>query len=51
MLRAKQLTKLEENKDLEILTRFKEQYTKGYYNIAIKRYFLIDRLYNLIELY
>ena len=51
MLRVKWLTKLEEIEDLGILTRFKEQYTKGYYNTAIKRYFLIDRLYNLIELY
>ena len=51
MLRVKWLTKLEEDKDLGILTRFKEQYTKGYYNVAIKRYFLIDRLYTLIKLY
>ena len=51
MLRVKQLTKLEKDKDLGILTRFKEQYTKGYYNAVIKRYFLIDRLYNLIKLY
>ena len=51
MLRAKWLTKLEEDKDLGILTRFKKQYTKGCYNIVIKRYFLINRLYNLIELY
>ena len=51
MLRVKQLTKLEEKEDLGVLTRFKEQYTKGYYNAVIKRYFLIDRLYNLTELY
>ena len=51
MLKVKWLTKLEEDKDLEILTRFKEQYTKGYYNAVIKRYFLIDRLYTLIKLY
>ena len=51
MLRVKQLIKLEKDKDLEILTRFKEQYIKGYYNVVIKRYFLINRLYNLIELY
>ena len=37
MLRAKWLTKLENNKDLEILTRFKEQYTKSCYNTAIKK--------------
>ena len=51
MLRVKWLTKLEEDKDLGIPIRFKEQYTKGYYNAVIKRYFLIDRLYTLIELY
>ena len=51
MLRAKWLIKLEENKDLGILTRFKEQHTKGYYNAVIKRYFLINRLYILIKLY
>ena len=51
MLKVKWLTKLEEEKDLEILTRFKEQHTKGYYNAVIKRYFLINRLYTLIELY
>jgi len=52
MLRAKWLTKLEEKKDVEILTRFKKkQYIKGYYNIVIKKYFLIDRLYILRELY
>jgi len=31
--------------------QFTERYIKGYNNIAIKRYFLIDRLYILIELY
>ena len=51
MLRVKWLTKLKEDEDLEILTKFKERHTKGYYNAAIKRYFLIDRLYNLTELY
>ena len=51
MPRAQWLTKLEEDKDLGILTRFKKQYTKGCYNAAIKRYFLMDRLYILIELY
>ena len=51
MLRAKWLIKLKEEEDLEILTRFKEQYTKGYYNAVIKRYFFINKLYTLIELY
>ena len=51
MLRVKQLTKLEEDKELEIPTRFKKRHTKGYYNAVIKRYFLINRLYNLIKLY
>ena len=51
MLRVKQLTKLEEDKDLKILTQFKKQYTKGYYNTVIKRYFLTNRLYMLIKLY
>ena len=51
MLRVKWLTKLEEDKDLGIPTRFKKRYTKGYYDAAMKRYFLINRLYNLIKLY
>ena len=51
MLRAKWLTKLEKDKDLEILTRFKERYIKDCYNIVIKKYFLIDRLYILTKLY
>jgi len=51
ILRAKWLTKLEEEEDLGILTRFKEQYIKGYYNAVIRRYFLTDRLYTLKELY
>ena len=42
MLKVKQLTKLELEEDLGIPTKFKEQYTKGYYNAVIKRYFLID---------
>ena len=50
-LRAKQLDKLEQEKDLGIPTRFKERHTKGYYNIAITRYFLIDKLYILNQLY
>ena len=51
MLKAKWLTKLEEEEDLGILTRFKKRYTKGYYNTVIKRYFLINRLYILTKLY
>ena len=51
MLRVKQLTKLEEEEDLGILTRFKEQYTKGYYNAAMRRYFLISKPYILKDLY
>ena len=51
MLRAKWLTKLENDENLGILTRFKEQHIKSCYNAVIKKYFLIDRLYNLIELY
>jgi len=47
MPRAKWLTKLEEEEDLGILTRFKERYTKGCYNVVVARYFLIDRLYTL----
>jgi len=50
-LRAKWLTKLEEEEDLGILARFKERYTKGYYNAVIRRYFLIDELYILKGLY
>ena len=51
ILRAKQLNKLEQKEDLEILIRFAEWYIKGYNDIAIKRCFLIDRLYILTELY
>jgi len=50
-LKAKWLEKLEQEEDLDILTRFKEKYTKGYYNTAIIRYFLIDRPYTLNQLY
>ena len=46
-LRAKWLTKLENKEDLGISTRFKEQYIKGCYDIVIRRYFLIDKLYTL----
>ena len=49
--RAKWLDKLEQEEDLDILVRFKERHTKGYYNAAITRYFLIDRLYILNQLY
>ena len=51
ILRAKWLTELEEEEDFGILTRFKEQYTKGYNDAATARYFLKDKLYTLIELY
>ena len=50
-LKVKWLNELEIEEDLEVLTRFAEQYTKGCNNAAIKRYFLIDRLYTLTELY
>jgi len=49
--RAKWLDKLEQEENLDILTRFKERHTKGCYNIVITRYFLIDRLYTLNQLY
>jgi len=45
--RVKWLDKLEQEEDLDILTRFKERHTKGCYNIVITRYFLMDRLYTL----
>jgi hypothetical protein len=51
MPRAKWLNELEDKEDLGILTRFKERYIKGYYNIVIIRYFLIDEPYILIQLY
>jgi len=51
MLRVKWLNELEQEEDLGIPTRFKERHTKGYYNAAIIRYFLIDRLYILNQLY
>jgi len=49
--RVKWLDKLEQEEDLNILVRFKERHTKGCYNAAITRYFLIDRLYTLNQLY
>jgi hypothetical protein len=48
MPRAKWLNKLEDKENLGILTRFEERYIKGYYNIVIIRYFLIDKPYILI---
>ena len=51
ILRAKWLTKLEEEEDLRVLARFEEQYTKGCYNAAIIKYFLKEKSYMLIELY
>jgi hypothetical protein len=48
MPRAKWLNKLEDKENLGILTRFEERYIKGYYDIVIIRYFLIDKLYTLI---
>ena len=51
ILRAKWLKELKEKEKLGILTRFKERYTKGYNNVVITKYFLINRLYTLIELY
>jgi hypothetical protein len=47
ILRAKWLTKLEEEEDLGIPIRFKERYIKGCYNAVITRYFLTDTLYIL----
>jgi len=44
---CRQVDKLEQEEDLDILTRFEERHTKGCYNAAIIRYFLIDRLYTL----
>ena len=49
--RVKQLTKLEEEENVGVLTRFVERYTKGYNKAVIKRYFLKDRLYTLNKLY
>ena len=47
MPRAKWLKELEQEENLGVPTRFKERYMKGYYNTAIIRYFLTDRLYTL----
>ena len=49
--RVKQLDKLEQEEDLDILVRFKERHTKGCHDAVIIRYFLIDRLYTLNQLY
>ena len=51
MPRAKWLNELEEEENVGVLTRFVERYTKGCNKVVIKRYFLKDRLYILIELY
>jgi hypothetical protein len=51
MPRAKWLNELEDKEDLEILTRFKERYIKGYHDAVIIRYFLIDEPYILTQLY
>ena len=51
MPRVKWLNKLEEEENVGVLTRFVERHTKGYNKAVIKRYFLKDRLYILIELY
>jgi len=51
MPRAKWLNKLEEEENVGVLTRFVKRYTKYYNKVVIKRYFLKDRLYTLIELY
>jgi hypothetical protein len=48
MPRAKWLNKLEDKENLGILTRFKERYIKGCYDIVMTRYFLTDELYTLI---
>jgi hypothetical protein len=50
-LRVKWLDELEEEENVGVLTRFAERYTKGCDKVVIKRYFLKDRLYILIELY
>jgi len=50
-LRAKWLDKLEQEENLGIPTRFKKRYTKGCYNTAIIRYFLMDKPYTLNQLY
>jgi len=50
-LRAKWLSDLEDKEDLGVLTYFIERHTKGCNNAAIKRYFLMDKSYTLIELY
>ena len=50
-LRVKWLNELEQEEDLGIPTRFEEKYTKGCYNAAIIRYFLIDKLYTPNQLY
>jgi len=51
MPKVKWLNKLEQEEDLGILTRFKKRHTKGCHNVVIMRYFLIDRLYILNQLY
>ena len=51
ILRAKWLTELEEEENIRVLTRFIKRYTKGCNKVAIKRYFLKDRLYTVSELY
>ena len=49
--RVKQLTELEEEENIRVLTRFAERHTKGCDEVVIKRYFLKDKLYTLNKLY
>ena len=46
-LKVKQLIELEQEESLNILPRFEERYTKGYYEVVIKRYFLKEKPYIL----
>ena len=48
ILRVKQLIELEQKESINILPRFEERYTKGYYEVVIRRYFLKERSYTLI---
>jgi len=51
MPRVKWLDELEQEEDLDIPVRFKERHIKGCCDVVITRYFLIDRLYILNQLY
>ena len=50
-MRVKWLQELEQEEDIVILPRFKERYIKGYYEVALKRYYKKDKPIILTKIY